>query len=242
MSMVRKDLHNNVEEVNALHAQVISTNTTTHGQVIDTQGYSALEFILQVSSWTDGTYTVLLEEGNQANLSDAATVNAANIFGALPAPAANNAVARVGYRLWYLSLCSVINCFNLCYNWGNRSCYGLIRCTRSNGNTGYLGTFCPLYAGFFFEDKLWKIFFWYHKPHQNISKLKLKCLKPARGASNKIKVKTYYENEIYLVSDHLAENFIKDGVAENAGAFSGKAKHLHGNKALDNTHYENKSA
>jgi len=97
--MVRKDLHNNVEEINAFHAAVISTDTTTHGVIIDTQGYSALEFIVQVSSWTDGTYTVLLEEGNESNLGDAATVNAANVFGALPAPASNNAVARVGYRL-----------------------------------------------------------------------------------------------------------------------------------------------
>lgn len=99
MSMVRKDLHNSTEEVNAFHAQVISSSTTTHGQIIDTQGYSALEFIIQVSSWTDGTYTVLLEEGNAANLSDAATVNSVNVFGALPAPASNNAVARVGYRV-----------------------------------------------------------------------------------------------------------------------------------------------
>jgi hypothetical protein len=97
--MFRKDLHNNTKEKNALNAAAISSSTTTAGNIIDLQGYGACEFIVQLGTRTDGTYTVLLEEGNAANLSDAAVVDAANRFGSLPVLNASNQVGRVGYRV-----------------------------------------------------------------------------------------------------------------------------------------------
>jgi hypothetical protein len=99
MSMFRKDLHNNTKQVNALNAAAIASSTTTVGNIIDLQGFGAAEFIVQLGVRTDGTYTVLLEEGNDSGLSDAAVVDASNRFGALPVLNASNAVGRVGYRV-----------------------------------------------------------------------------------------------------------------------------------------------
>ncbi len=99
MSMFRKDLHNNTTQVNALNNAAITSSTTTAGNIIDTKGYGACEFIAQLGVRTDGTYTLLLEEGNASNLSDAAVVAADNRFGSLTAMNASNQVARVGYRV-----------------------------------------------------------------------------------------------------------------------------------------------
>jgi hypothetical protein len=99
MSMFRKDLHNNTKEMNALNAAAITSSTTTAGNIIDTKGYGAIEFIAQLGTRTDGTYTLKLEEGNDSGLSDAAVVAADNRFGSLTAMATSNQVARVGYRV-----------------------------------------------------------------------------------------------------------------------------------------------
>lgn len=97
MSMIRKDLHNNVTQKIALNAAAITTSTTTVGAIIDLQGYDACEFLVQLGVRTDGTYTVLLEEGNDSGLSDAAVVAAANRLGSLPVLNASNTTGRVGY-------------------------------------------------------------------------------------------------------------------------------------------------
>lgn len=99
MTQIRKDLHNNVEQVNALNCAAISSSTTTAGNIIDLQGYGAAEFVIQLGVRTDGTYTVVLEEGNNSGLSDAAVVDSANVFGSLPVLNASNQVKRVGYRV-----------------------------------------------------------------------------------------------------------------------------------------------
>lgn len=104
MSDIRKDLHNNIKVVNAFNTQAISSSTTTSGNIIDLQGYGAIEFLCQMGNWTDGTYTPVLTEGNDSGLSDGTVVSDANnIFGtaALVAAALNadNTVARIGYRV-----------------------------------------------------------------------------------------------------------------------------------------------
>ena len=101
MSMFRKDLHNNTEQKIALNIQAITSDTTTAGAIIDLQGYGAIEFIVQSATLTDGTYTVKLEEGNAANLSDAAVPDTSNVFGSLPSFAStdDNVAKRVGYRV-----------------------------------------------------------------------------------------------------------------------------------------------
>lgn len=104
MSMLRKDLHNNLALKNALHCRAISSSTTTTGVILDLQGYDAVEFLMQMGDWTDGTYTPSIVEGNAANLSDGVAVSDANnLFGTYAACAtalnADDTVARLGYRV-----------------------------------------------------------------------------------------------------------------------------------------------
>lgn len=100
---MRNDLHNNVTQKVALNSAAISSNTTTDGAIIDLQGYNACEFVIQSATLTDGTYTPLIEEGNDAGLSDAATVSTANTFGTIAAATFvstdDNVAKRIGYRV-----------------------------------------------------------------------------------------------------------------------------------------------
>lgn len=104
MSMIRKDLHNNLVVKNAFNTAAISSSTTTTGNIIDLQGYDAIEFLAQMGNWTDGVYTPAITEGNDSGLSDGAVVsNADNLFGTAAAMAtalnADNTVGRIGYRV-----------------------------------------------------------------------------------------------------------------------------------------------
>ncbi len=92
------DLHDNCEVANALSSQTIATDTTTNGEIIDTQGYHGLEFILKSGTITDGAYTVTLTEGEDSGLSDGTTVAAANLLGSISFALTDDDTAkRVGY-------------------------------------------------------------------------------------------------------------------------------------------------
>jgi hypothetical protein len=74
--------------INALEPQAIGTNTTTTGAIIDTADYdSGVYFAMLCYAYTDGTYTMKIEHGDDASLSDAADVPAATkmVYGSLPA-------------------------------------------------------------------------------------------------------------------------------------------------------------
>jgi hypothetical protein len=96
-----RDLHNNITVSNALDTQVISTNTTTVGDIIDTKGNSAVEFVIQSGTLTNGAFAVLIEEGDAANLSDAAAVADADLLGTESdagfAATDDNTVTKIGY-------------------------------------------------------------------------------------------------------------------------------------------------
>jgi hypothetical protein len=64
-----QDLYNEIKLKPALNIQTIATNTTTAGNIIDTQGFESLTFAFFMGTLTDGDYTVLLEEGDASNLS-----------------------------------------------------------------------------------------------------------------------------------------------------------------------------
>lgn len=98
---MRLDLHNNVTVAQALTAQTISTSTTTAGAIIDTKGHHALEFILTIGTRTDGTYTPLVEESDNSNMSSSNEVADENLFGteAGAALAATNGISKLGVRL-----------------------------------------------------------------------------------------------------------------------------------------------
>jgi len=98
-----RDMYNNIKQLNALDIQAISTNTTTAGEIIDTQGFDSLTFIFQTGTITDGDYTVLIEEGNESDLSDAAAVSDGDLLGteagaSFTADTDDNKTSRIGYR------------------------------------------------------------------------------------------------------------------------------------------------
>lgn len=78
-----RDLHNNIQPKRVISPVSVSDNTAQVGQIIDRQGFRSLEYIIITGSLADAdaTYTVLLEEGDAANLSDAAAVADANLLG-----------------------------------------------------------------------------------------------------------------------------------------------------------------
>lgn len=69
------------DQMNDIHpagASVVtgSDNTATVGQIADTKGYDALTFLIGMGTLADAdaTYTVLVEDGDDSGLSDAAAV------------------------------------------------------------------------------------------------------------------------------------------------------------------------
>ncbi|MGL6349729.1 MAG: hypothetical protein ACRC2U_07785 [Aeromonas sp.] len=98
--MAQYDLSSDIFPSVALNTAAITSSTTTTGtNIIDTQGYGAVVFVLNVGARTDGTYTLVLEHGDAANLSDTSAPAASDLNGTLAATAANTAqtIKRIGY-------------------------------------------------------------------------------------------------------------------------------------------------
>lgn len=78
-----KDLHNNVKVSRAISPISVADNTAQVSEIIDTQGYESLEFVIATGSIADAdvTFAVLVEEGDASNLSDAAAVADADLLG-----------------------------------------------------------------------------------------------------------------------------------------------------------------
>lgn len=92
------DLHNNSTVATAFDLQTISTDTTTNGNTIDTKDYNMVEFVLTSGTLTDGAYTVTMQHGDDAGLSDVATVPAAEVLGSIDfALAEDDEAKRIGY-------------------------------------------------------------------------------------------------------------------------------------------------
>lgn len=67
-------MKNNLHDVVAFNVQAISTDTTTNGNIVDTKGYDSVTFVFVTGTVTDGDYTVLIQDGDDSGLSDAAAV------------------------------------------------------------------------------------------------------------------------------------------------------------------------
>lgn len=95
---MEKDLHHNIDDRVGMNPAAISTNTTTVGEIIDSVGYESIEWLIYSGTITDGAYALLLEEGDDPALADAAAVPAAEVLGDLTGfvAADDNAVKRVG--------------------------------------------------------------------------------------------------------------------------------------------------
>jgi len=78
-----RDLHNNIHVKRAISPVSVADNTAQVSQIIDRQGYESLEFVIAMGSLADAdaTFTVLVEHGDAANLSDAAAVPDAGLLG-----------------------------------------------------------------------------------------------------------------------------------------------------------------
>lgn len=91
------DLGNKIKVVNALDATAISTDTTTSGAVIDTQGFGSGAVLVRVAAFTDGSYIINMQEGDAPNLSDAADIPAARISNTAQALTAVDETDKIGF-------------------------------------------------------------------------------------------------------------------------------------------------
>lgn len=99
-----KDLHNNIHPRRGISpAAAVTNNTAFVSQIVDTQGHESCEFILLTGSIADvdATFTVLFEDGDAANLSDAAAVADTELLGtealATPLFSDDDSVFKIGY-------------------------------------------------------------------------------------------------------------------------------------------------
>lgn len=78
-----RDLFNEVAPKRCISPQSVADNTALVGQIIDRKGYESLTYLIATGSLGDAgaEFTVLLEEGDAANLSDAAAVADADLLG-----------------------------------------------------------------------------------------------------------------------------------------------------------------
>lgn len=78
-----KDMFNMIKLVRALSPVNVGGNVAQVSQIVDRAGFDACTFAILTGGLTDAdaTFTVLLEEGNVSNLSDAAAVADADMIG-----------------------------------------------------------------------------------------------------------------------------------------------------------------
>ena len=96
--MSEYDIHNNIKPQVALNINTVNSDTTTIGEIIDTKGFESIEFVVASGTVTDGLFNFVLEEGDDAGLSDATVLDSSQILGALLefTSAADNTTFRVG--------------------------------------------------------------------------------------------------------------------------------------------------
>jgi len=99
--MSTQDLHHDILTKSALDYIEITSNTTTNGNIIDTQGYESLDFVLHAGAIVDGVYDAELWYGDDSGLSDAAKVSDDFLLGSLEdtefTDADDNKTRRIGY-------------------------------------------------------------------------------------------------------------------------------------------------
>lgn len=99
-----RDLMNNIHPVKAIDPVVITDNTAAAGAIIDTRGFGSLTFVVAAGTLSDAdaTVTALVEEGDAANLSDAAAVADADLIGTEAVAsltfADDSETRKIGYR------------------------------------------------------------------------------------------------------------------------------------------------
>jgi hypothetical protein len=98
------DLHNNLDFKRAISPVSVADNTAQVSQIIDRVGYGSLEFVIITGSLADAdaTFTVLVEHGDAANLSDVAAVPDEELLGTEALASFvfsdDDKVRKIGYR------------------------------------------------------------------------------------------------------------------------------------------------
>lgn len=76
---MRHDLHNSITVEKNINTAAQTANAV--GAIIDLQNVNALEYLITAGAITTGTFTPLLEHGNDSGLTDAASVPANQLLG-----------------------------------------------------------------------------------------------------------------------------------------------------------------
>lgn len=98
------DNHNTYDMLRAISPVAVSDNTAQVSQIIDLAGYGSCEFVILAGSLADAdaTFTTLLQHGDAANLSDAATPAAGDLLGTAAeasfAFSDDDKVFKIGYK------------------------------------------------------------------------------------------------------------------------------------------------
>ena len=78
-----RDQANHLHPIRAISPVVVTDNTAAVGQIIDLRGYQALTFVIATGTLADADaiFAVLVEEGDDSGLSDAAAVADDDLIG-----------------------------------------------------------------------------------------------------------------------------------------------------------------
>lgn len=102
--MATRDMHNNIQVLSVIDPYDHGTGDTAKtGEIIDSQGASSLEYIIQTGSLADAdaTFTVLLEESNDSGMSGSNAVADADLLGTEVGASFifsdDNKIAKIGY-------------------------------------------------------------------------------------------------------------------------------------------------
>lgn len=99
-----RDSYNHIKPVRALSPVSVADNTAQVSQIIDMQGFQSLLFVIALGSIADAdaTFAVLVEHGDESDLSDAASVPDIELLGTEAAAGFqfddDDGVKKIGYR------------------------------------------------------------------------------------------------------------------------------------------------
>jgi hypothetical protein len=100
--MASIDLSSRIKTESAFNIQVITSDTTNNGNIIDMQGFFGLTFVSLAAGLAAGNFTPLIEHGDDPALSDAVAVEDDFLIGteeqaAYTGGLGDNTTRRIGY-------------------------------------------------------------------------------------------------------------------------------------------------
>ncbi|MCB4811690.1 hypothetical protein LG204_10225 [Methylovorus menthalis] len=99
-----QDLHNNINPKRVISPVSVADNTAQVGQIIDCQGHASVEYLILIGSVADAdaTFTVLLEESDESDMTGAVAVADSSLLGTETLAGFqfddDNKVRKLGYK------------------------------------------------------------------------------------------------------------------------------------------------